>query len=616
MGRGLDGRRRSAGSQGNRVQQLEPRGCLEASCFPLADMCTAEVDRHVAQRYLLKRRLGKGAYGIVWKAVDRRTGEVVAIKKIFDAFKDKTDAQRTFREIMLLQEFGDHPNIVRLLDVIPAENDRDIYLVFESMDTDLNAVICKGTLLKDTHKRYIFYQLLRATKFIHSGRVIHRDQKVHPWGGHVESGLHSGGDAAGAALVPWHVHPPPAGAHPGGHPATIQGGPPGARLWLQHLSSAAPGVPAQADSRCPPAPRHPSRCPGPPLETPGVCPAQAAQRSPGPAAPLRAEVAAGGGGGLQSSEQLSRGSPAPPPQHPPGWLPAGSTARPVSGHWGGTCGSRCRKEPSSQPPSIAAASIRCSETPPASFGPQASSAQRPRPHSHRPLSALPLSQMILERRGHGRLSKETGLGGGPPTPEPEAQLPSGSPALNSGRRPRNNPGLGPVHGAWSGGRCVGPPTASSAGLLTPGVWSPDPTDAPGGAQDPPRQNSAPLHQPPPPGGPGRGAGPGGATSSSWVKPGVREAAPSLTSQAAAQVAVRALIRSDRNPGRGANAPGAPRVPPRSPGAARPGRRMFGASAAQGAQGAARATLGGYSQAYGTVCLSALGCLPLLPGPRA
>ncbi|XP_027472002.1 mitogen-activated protein kinase 15 isoform X6 [Zalophus californianus] len=150
-------------------------------------MCAAEVDRHVAQRYLLKRRLGKGAYGIVWKAVDRRTGEVVAIKKIFDAFRDKTDAQRTFREIMLLQELGDHPNIIRLLDVIQAENDRDIYLVFESMgpqadphappDTDLNAVICKGRLLKDIHKRYIIYQLLRATKFIHSGRVIHRDQK-------------------------------------------------------------------------------------------------------------------------------------------------------------------------------------------------------------------------------------------------------------------------------------------------------------------------------------------------------------------------------------------------------------------------------------------------------
>lgn len=45
-------------------------------------------------------------------------------------------------------------------------------------DTDLNAVIQKGRLLEDIHKRCIFYQLLRATKFIHSGRVIHRDQKV------------------------------------------------------------------------------------------------------------------------------------------------------------------------------------------------------------------------------------------------------------------------------------------------------------------------------------------------------------------------------------------------------------------------------------------------------
>ena len=43
------------------------------------------------------------AYGIVWKAMDRRTGEVVALKKIFDAFRNSTDAQRTFREIMFLQ---------------------------------------------------------------------------------------------------------------------------------------------------------------------------------------------------------------------------------------------------------------------------------------------------------------------------------------------------------------------------------------------------------------------------------------------------------------------------------------------------------------------------------
>ncbi|NWT89357.1 MK15 kinase, partial [Lanius ludovicianus] len=117
------------------------------------------------------------AYGIVWKAIDRKTGETVAVKKIFDAFRNRTDAQRTFREIMFLQKFGEHPNIIKLLDVIQAENDKDIYLIFESMETDLHAVIKKGNLLKDIHKCYIVYQLLRATKFIHSGNVIHRDQK-------------------------------------------------------------------------------------------------------------------------------------------------------------------------------------------------------------------------------------------------------------------------------------------------------------------------------------------------------------------------------------------------------------------------------------------------------
>lgn len=34
---------------------------------------------------------------------------------------------------MFLQEFGDHPNVIRLFNVLRAENDKDIYLVFEFM---------------------------------------------------------------------------------------------------------------------------------------------------------------------------------------------------------------------------------------------------------------------------------------------------------------------------------------------------------------------------------------------------------------------------------------------------------------------------------------------------
>ncbi|CAF1503477.1 unnamed protein product [Adineta steineri] len=138
---------------------------------------TDGVDTHILRYYEIHKRLGKGAYGIVWKATDKRTKEVVALKKIFDAFRNQTDAQRTYREIVFLREFGEHPNVIRLQNVLRADNDKDIYLVFEFMEADLHNVIRKGNILKDTHKRYVMYQLLKAMKYLHSANVIHRDMK-------------------------------------------------------------------------------------------------------------------------------------------------------------------------------------------------------------------------------------------------------------------------------------------------------------------------------------------------------------------------------------------------------------------------------------------------------
>lgn len=125
---------------------------------------TAEIDRHILVKYDIKRRIGKGvsitlqcpwlfntrysfslpilqAYGIVWKSVDRRTGEIVALKKIFDAFANSTDAQRTFREILFLQAFSNHPNVIQLINVIRSSTDKDIYLVFEFMGKTKNSKV-------------------------------------------------------------------------------------------------------------------------------------------------------------------------------------------------------------------------------------------------------------------------------------------------------------------------------------------------------------------------------------------------------------------------------------------------------------------------------------------
>jgi len=137
-----------------------------------------DVDNHVLNKYEVQSRIGKGAYGIVWKAIDRKTKKLVALKKIFDAFQNATDAQRTYREIMYLQELNQtrHDNIIRLLNVLKADNDRDIYLVFEYMEINLHAVI-RANILEEVHKKYILYQLLRALKYIHSGDLLHRDLK-------------------------------------------------------------------------------------------------------------------------------------------------------------------------------------------------------------------------------------------------------------------------------------------------------------------------------------------------------------------------------------------------------------------------------------------------------
>jgi mitogen-activated protein kinase 15 len=135
-----------------------------------------EIDKTVLKKYEVAQKLGKGAYGIVWRAKDKKSQETVALKKIFDAFQNDTDAQRTFREIMFLQELSDHENVIQLLNVVKAENDRDVYLIFEHMDTDLHAVIRAG-ILEEIHKQYIVYQLLKALKYVHSANILHRDLK-------------------------------------------------------------------------------------------------------------------------------------------------------------------------------------------------------------------------------------------------------------------------------------------------------------------------------------------------------------------------------------------------------------------------------------------------------
>nr|VDC80380.1 unnamed protein product [Brassica rapa] len=132
-----------------------------------------------ATRFKIQERIGKGSYGVVCSAIDTLTGEKVAIKKIHDIFEHISDAARILREIKLLRLLR-HPDIVEIKHIMlpPSRREfKDIYVVFELMESDLHQVIKANDDLTREHYQFFLYQLLRALKYIHTANVYHRDLK-------------------------------------------------------------------------------------------------------------------------------------------------------------------------------------------------------------------------------------------------------------------------------------------------------------------------------------------------------------------------------------------------------------------------------------------------------
>ncbi|KAM3213138.1 hypothetical protein ACQJBY_065879 [Aegilops geniculata] len=132
-----------------------------------------------ASQYQIQEVVGKGSYGVVAAAIDTRTGERVAIKKINDVFEHVSDATRILREVKLLRLLR-HPDVVEIKHIMlpPSRREfQDIYVVFELMESDLHQVIRANDDLTAEHYQFFLYQLLRALKYIHGANVFHRDLK-------------------------------------------------------------------------------------------------------------------------------------------------------------------------------------------------------------------------------------------------------------------------------------------------------------------------------------------------------------------------------------------------------------------------------------------------------
>lgn len=122
-------------------------------------------------------KIGEGTYGVVYKAKNIKSQQVVAMKKIRIENEDEGIPATAIREISLLKELQ-HPNIVCLQDVLMDE--QRLYLVFEFLTMDLRKFMdtfpSGKSMDKETVKSYL-YQILVAILFCHKRRVLHRDLK-------------------------------------------------------------------------------------------------------------------------------------------------------------------------------------------------------------------------------------------------------------------------------------------------------------------------------------------------------------------------------------------------------------------------------------------------------
>lgn len=129
-------------------------------------------------RYAKIEKVGEGTYGVVYKARDVGTNQIVALKKIRLEAEDEGVPSTAIREISLLKELKDD-NIVKLLDIVHA--DQKLYLVFEFLDVDLKRYMETGNqnrmpITLDIVKKFT-YQLNAGLLYCHSHRILHRDLK-------------------------------------------------------------------------------------------------------------------------------------------------------------------------------------------------------------------------------------------------------------------------------------------------------------------------------------------------------------------------------------------------------------------------------------------------------
>jgi serine/threonine protein kinase len=120
--------------------------------------------------YKIIKIIGSGSFSNVYKAMNKKTGEFVAIKRIKKL--ENQNKEKIIGEINIVKKL-DNNNILKFIDVY--ESDRHMYLITELCDYSLSKIINNFLTEKEIHD--VFCQIINGIKYLYDNNIIHRDIK-------------------------------------------------------------------------------------------------------------------------------------------------------------------------------------------------------------------------------------------------------------------------------------------------------------------------------------------------------------------------------------------------------------------------------------------------------
>ncbi|KAJ2743735.1 hypothetical protein GGI20_003523 [Coemansia sp. BCRC 34301] len=135
--------------------------------------------RQVDQCYERLNRIDEGTYGIVYRARDRQTGAIVALKHL------KLEQERNGFPITALREIhtlllAKHVNIINVREIVVGRSLNSIYMVMDYMDHDLRTLMesMGATRFRASEVKSLLLQLCQAVAHLHANWIVHRDLKT------------------------------------------------------------------------------------------------------------------------------------------------------------------------------------------------------------------------------------------------------------------------------------------------------------------------------------------------------------------------------------------------------------------------------------------------------